>query len=899
MRESTTAGPRQQAAATPAVAAAPTGDTAPAHEHEASPATGFDFSRVPTSAADARPPRPPSASGLNHAAPAGRTVASPTDPLEHEGHAVADRIAGVRPAMPGGREAALPGADTSGLGAGRPLDAPIRQRFEHELGSDLSSVRIHTDAAAARSAHRMGASAYAVDNHVVFGDGGFAPSTDRGTWLLAHELTHVVQHAVHGRHDVVHRAPEDVPRLEKQLFDGVAAGGGDGYLSAAHALNQFAPGDITRLLSDNPGKGRKALTTAQIASIHLAARDGAGLGPGSNAAGFTRPAFLDLNIKNEMANDNWKAVAEYLNAFNETDMMTRLRKMTIGTIDKIRLGALDNNKVGKDSGVFKVAERARKIAFQATLDQEAGPGAKIYSSAPGGGNPNIGVPVADQEPLVPGTDGKADPSYIDNKLVNVSYDVLTGLFQAQYEGGGYLDLDLDTMLKGAKSGLPLVSGVYFKHKKNGRVYPTNFNKRDLPNLTACALAIEAALPEAHARVIGAMIDVAVSAQGVAGAVIRVGKALSGPAAKATKPSPKADEKPAPSQAAKPGSGSNGSSASNGKAGSPKSPQGTSTSGSNGTGGAQKSPQAMSAADAKGSAPAPKAGGKPGGGQLQEVTSGTGNAGGPVMGMPNDMTYLNSIGKWPTYGAGFLTREALGLAKASGRELGHAALVKAAPGAQVLGATKTVAEGPVMVGGTTIAKAILVTGGKFVPQAAAGAGRAVLYALMLKNFTYLVVEPVKAPGADSAPAQAPGQSSGTASAPGRDTAPMTDPVDKTPAQAPGQLVDEPAECKKLIGSKVTHDHHIFPQKFRQRFKDIDIDIDDWTVTMGWQDHVGKDGLHAGFGWNEEWETFFDDMPEVGKMTAEQARGWKKRAQNFGYRLMIEAGIDRRKLHPYRK
>ncbi|MEV6693821.1 DUF4157 domain-containing protein [Micromonospora sp. NPDC051196] len=876
MRESAAANPRQNAAATSPVVTPPAGATVPSHEHEHEDATAFDLARVLT----ARTPRPPFAFGLNHGVPTGRTVASTTDALEHEGHAVADRIAGTRPAMPGGHEPALPDADTSGLGTGRPLDAPTRRRFEHELGADLSSVRIHTDAAAARSAHRMGAAAYAVDNHVVFGDDGFAPSTERGTWLLAHELTHVVQHAVHDQHDIVHRAPEDVPMLEQQLFDGVAAGSGEGYLSAARALNRFADYDIARLLSDNPGKGRKALTLSQIAAIHLAARDAPGLGPNSNAATFTRPAYLDRNIRNLMEKDDWQGVAEYLNGFNEADIMTRLRKMTIEKIDKVRLGALDNKAVGKDSAVFKVAEQARRVASQALVDQAAGPGAKSVTVTLGGGS--TGVPVADQQPLDPGTDGKADPQYIDNSIVNVSYDVLTGLFQVQYQDGDYLDLDFDRVLKGAKAKSGMI-GVYFKHKKNGRVYPATFNSKDLPNISACALAIEAKIPEAQARAIGAMIEVAVSAAGVAGAVIRFGQSITRPLAKTAKPSSTTDQKAPPSQAGRPGTttGSGGS-------------------GGSGSGGAQKSPQGMSASGSgKAGTPAPKAGSRSGSGQLQEVTQGGGRAGGPVQDLPSEIAWPRISGETPLTGAGFVLRTAYGAAKVSGRALGQGALVKAAPGARVLGATKTVASGPLEVAGTSIAKAVLVTGGKFVPQAAANAGRTVLYALVLRDNTYLVVEPAEAPGADSTPAQAPGQSSGTASAPGRDTAPMTDPVDKTPAQAPGQLVDDPAECKKLIGAKVTHDHHIFPQKFRQRFKEIDIDIDDWTVTMGWQDHVGKDGLHAGFGWNDEWEVFFDDMPDVGTMTPEQARGWKLRAQNFGYRLMIEAGIDRRKLHPYRK
>lgn len=58
---------------------------------------------------------------------------------------------------------------------------------------DLSRVRVHTDARAAESAHKINALAYTLGNNIVFGAGQFAPSTHKGRQLIAHELTHVVQ----------------------------------------------------------------------------------------------------------------------------------------------------------------------------------------------------------------------------------------------------------------------------------------------------------------------------------------------------------------------------------------------------------------------------------------------------------------------------------------------------------------------------------------------------------------------------------------------------------------------------------------------------------------------------------------------------------------------------------
>ena len=76
---------------------------------------------------------------------------------------------------------------------GRALDPEARAWFEPRLGRDLSSVRIHTDAAASLSAQSIGAHAYTSENNIAFGAGRFSPATAEGKRLLAHELTHVVQ----------------------------------------------------------------------------------------------------------------------------------------------------------------------------------------------------------------------------------------------------------------------------------------------------------------------------------------------------------------------------------------------------------------------------------------------------------------------------------------------------------------------------------------------------------------------------------------------------------------------------------------------------------------------------------------------------------------------------------
>jgi uncharacterized protein DUF4157/lysine-specific metallo-endopeptidase family protein len=78
---------------------------------------------------------------------------------------------------------------------------------EQQAKYDFSNVRVHTDALAAKSADKVNALAYTVGNNVVFGAGQYAPNTNVGRQLLAHELTHVAQQSIH---------PQSLMTLQRQ-----------------------------------------------------------------------------------------------------------------------------------------------------------------------------------------------------------------------------------------------------------------------------------------------------------------------------------------------------------------------------------------------------------------------------------------------------------------------------------------------------------------------------------------------------------------------------------------------------------------------------------------------------------------------------------------------------------
>lgn len=152
-------------------------------------------------------------------------IGAPHDPAEAEAdHAAEAAMRGATPCACGGTCATCSGgakvrrktagetapaglhANVFRNGGGRPLDATTLGFFGPRFGADFSRVRVHDDTAAAASARAIGARAFMAGNDIGFAPGEYAPGTNAGRWLLAHELAHV---ALEGdaRAPVVRRQP--------------------------------------------------------------------------------------------------------------------------------------------------------------------------------------------------------------------------------------------------------------------------------------------------------------------------------------------------------------------------------------------------------------------------------------------------------------------------------------------------------------------------------------------------------------------------------------------------------------------------------------------------------------------------------------------------------------------
>jgi hypothetical protein len=91
--------------------------------------------------------------------------------------------------------------------SGGRLEPATRAFFEPRFGFDFSRVRIHTDVRAEEASRSIHARAFTAGNHIVFGGGQYAPQTDPGRSLLAHELAHIVQQNGLGPATPIQRQP--------------------------------------------------------------------------------------------------------------------------------------------------------------------------------------------------------------------------------------------------------------------------------------------------------------------------------------------------------------------------------------------------------------------------------------------------------------------------------------------------------------------------------------------------------------------------------------------------------------------------------------------------------------------------------------------------------------------
>jgi hypothetical protein len=102
---------------------------------------------------------------------------------------------------------------------GSPLPPATLAFFEARFGADFSQVRVNTGGRADDTAKSLGAKAFTVGRSISFGAGQYAPASQEGRHLLAHELTHVVQ-----QDPQIRRVATSVQRQEPAQRESIAEG---------------------------------------------------------------------------------------------------------------------------------------------------------------------------------------------------------------------------------------------------------------------------------------------------------------------------------------------------------------------------------------------------------------------------------------------------------------------------------------------------------------------------------------------------------------------------------------------------------------------------------------------------------------------------------------------------
>lgn len=76
---------------------------------------------------------------------------------------------------------------------GTALPASIVSEMSHSFGYDFSKVKIHTDKNAEAMSEQLNAQAFTYKGEIYFNKDKYNTLSEQGKWLLAHELTHVIQ----------------------------------------------------------------------------------------------------------------------------------------------------------------------------------------------------------------------------------------------------------------------------------------------------------------------------------------------------------------------------------------------------------------------------------------------------------------------------------------------------------------------------------------------------------------------------------------------------------------------------------------------------------------------------------------------------------------------------------
>jgi Domain of unknown function (DUF4157) len=295
--------------------------------------------------------------------------------------------------------------------AGGRLDPAARSYLEPRFNYDFSAVRVHDDADADAASAAVGARAFTVGHHIAFAAGAYAPHTEDGRRLIAHELAHALQQGggVRG----------DGPAVPTGLAV-LAVGETDDPLErAADAM----AGQVMR----TPAGAAGLVPAAGGARAQVQRQDA--------AAGPANVADLDQQYRDAVLAGDWTTAAERLNSFNFEDIQVRLARLSPEQVADLHRGAIDNRRVGPQSQVAQLSDPDRPRASflppaaSVTPPPSAGPASRAAAGpAP---SPAAHGPAGDQAVArMPGLDRLAE-AYGRASIAQGVRDKIASMFTPQ------------------------------------------------------------------------------------------------------------------------------------------------------------------------------------------------------------------------------------------------------------------------------------------------------------------------------------------------------------------------------------------------------------------------------------------------------------------------------------
>ncbi|WP_428339392.1 eCIS core domain-containing protein [Mycobacterium sp.] len=304
---------------------------------------------------------------------------------------MADTIAGPQPGHDESNRLPPAAGATTGLGSGHPLDRATCTLFEKELDADLGGVRVHEDAAAHAAADRMEAAAFTLGNHVVFARNRFAPNMSRGKWLLAHELTHVVQHANGAAPSVIHRSPKSQDEIDQLDEEALRRRLADNENESQASLSES---DQRALEVENQTLKRALGETASAAGNRPPSVT-AEYGPGEIAASAVSPGVVELLpdwtlVLSNFEVDKSALKPEHKSALRNLIATVRLDDSTVADERIIDIvGYTDGVNMTGHNPVLRAARSAAVRAFlssQGSVDRLLGPAVTVADGVYRGDN---------------------------------------------------------------------------------------------------------------------------------------------------------------------------------------------------------------------------------------------------------------------------------------------------------------------------------------------------------------------------------------------------------------------------------------------------------------------------------------------------------------------------------